>query len=444
MSASAAGRALRTVALGAGALLVALLALVIAAPPAAAHDVGGGALPAPPWLLGYIGAVAVAATAVALRATWPSPRLSGFAPVESAPRPPSDRVPGVRPGHIVGVALVALVLVAAIVGPDSGAANVAPVAVLVVWWVGLPIVCLVAGDVMRTINPFVGVVAVLDRRASDRRASAAPSWTGAAFLAAFGWYFVAYHRPGSPRSLAVFLVGYVLAALVGGLRWGRAWMATGEGFGALSAAVAQVSPWRRRSAPPPGLVPLMVVWLGSTTFDAFASTPFWVDLLGTSQGWGRTMLNTVGLVWLTAIVAGVYLVALRLAEPRPETEPAVPLVAPLGVALVPLTLAWFLAHDLTLLLFEGQNFLALLSDPIGKGWNLFGTITNAIDYGIVQATWVRWAQVALLGVGHVAAVVLAHDVALHLVRRRVAMRATWAMAAAAAGSIVAAALMVLG
>ena len=32
-----------------------LAALVADAAPAAAHNVGGGALPAPPWLLGYIG-----------------------------------------------------------------------------------------------------------------------------------------------------------------------------------------------------------------------------------------------------------------------------------------------------------------------------------------------------------------------------------------------------
>ena len=39
-----------------------------------AHDVGGGALPAPPWLLAYIGVAIMLGTAVALRATWPATR----------------------------------------------------------------------------------------------------------------------------------------------------------------------------------------------------------------------------------------------------------------------------------------------------------------------------------------------------------------------------------
>jgi hypothetical protein len=248
-----------------------------------AHNVGGGALPAPPWLLGYIGAFGVLAAAAALRSTWTAPRLTGFlAPVGTLDSTPAvqEPPPALHLGHLLGLAVFGLALVAAIVGPDSAAANVAPVAVLVIWWVGLPIACLVAGDVMRVVNPFIAVVSLLDRRGGGRDAPTAPAWTGAAFLGAFAWFFIAYHRPGSPRALAVFLIAYALAAVLGGLRWGRAWLATGEGFGALSAGVALLSPRRRNAARPPGLAALMVVLTGATAFDAFTSTPFWVDVLG--------------------------------------------------------------------------------------------------------------------------------------------------------------------
>jgi hypothetical protein len=425
--------------------------LLLGAEPAAAHDVAGGELPAPPWLLAYLGAALVAAAAVALRATWPAHRLRRTDPVTATPATQEGEAAetvAVTPGRMVGTVLLALVLAAAVIGPDSGAANIAPVAVLVVWWVGLPILCLVAGDVMRAINPFVPLTAVLDRGRAAPGGRAAPAWTAAAFLASFTWFFTAYHRPGSPRALAVYLAVYVLAALAGALWWGRSWLVTGEGFGGLSAAVAALSPWGGRAPRPPGLAPLCLVWLGGSAFDAFASTPFWVDVLGTSRGWSRTLLNTVGLVWLTAIAAGVYLVAVRLADARQGDEasaPArpVPLVAALGTALVPLATAWFVAHDLTLLLFEGQNFIALLSDPLGEGWDLFGTIGRTIDFGIVQSAWVRWTQVAVLAAGHVAGVVLAHDAALANRRRRDAIRVTWAMAGASAASLVAAVLLVL-
>jgi hypothetical protein len=235
--------------------------------------------------------------------------------------------------------------------------------------------------------------------------------------------------------VAVLLVAYTAAAVAGGLRWGRAWLRTGEAFAGISHAVGHLV--RRRDAPhPPGLLALAVVWIGATAFDGVSSTSFWIDLEGSSSGWSRTAVNTVGLVWLTAVAAAVVLLALRLlAEPAGSRL--------LGLALVPVALVWFVAHDVTFLLFEGQNFYALLSDPLGRGWDLFGTIDHTIDYRVVTAGWVRWLQLGALLVGHTTAVVLAHDGALRILGRRRGMRVTWATAGVAALSVVGAALLVL-
>ena len=74
------------------------------------------------------------------------------------------------------------------------------------------------------------------------------------------------------------------------------------------------------------------------------------------------------------------------------------------------------AHYLTLLLFEGQATFYLASDPFGRGWDLFGTASRAIDYTYLSqnATW--YVQVAFVVAGHVAALTLAHDRALALYR----------------------------
>ena len=93
--------------------------------------------------------------------------------------------------------------------------------------------------------------------------------------------------------------------------------------------------------------------------------------------------------------------------------------------------------------FEGQNFLALVSDPFGRGWDLFGTIDRHPTTGSITAGWVRWVQLGVLLAGHVAAVVLAHDGAIGRFGRRRGMRVTWVVAAVAAVSVVAAALLVL-
>ena len=77
------------------------------------------------------------------------------------------------------------------------------------------------------------------------------------------------------------------------------------------------------------------------------------------------------------------------------------------------------AHYLTFLLFEGQSIFYLASDPLGQGWNLFGTANSAIDYGLLSQNASWYLEVGFVGAAaHVAALSLAHDRALVLVPGR--------------------------
>ena len=72
-------------------------------------------------------------------------------------------------------------------------------------------------------------------------------------------------------------------------------------------------------------------------------------------------------------------------------------------SLVPIAAVYVAAHYLTFLIFEGQAITYLASDPFGQGWDLFGTVDTGIDYTIFpqEDTW--YVQVAVVVVGHVAA-----------------------------------------
>jgi hypothetical protein len=403
-----------------------------------AHVVDGGALPAPPWLLGYLGVALVLGTAAALRATWPRARGAAAEPVATRLE--------VGAGHVAGTLLYAGAIALCFAGPGSTSQSFAYWFVVVVWWVGLPIACLLAGDVFRVVNPFVLPAAVLRRGRGDSPGPtwSGPTWTGAAFLAAWSWYVLAYHDR-SPTSLGVLLVTYAGLAVAGGVVWGPTWLHAGEAFGAISAAVGRVGARSRaRTAPVAGAALVATVWVGATAFDGFTYSELWADVLGTSRGWTSTTLNTVGLVWMTAMVGAGLLAVARVAERgQRERDAGRQLTHPLGWAFVPLAVGWSLGHDLTLLLAEGQSAYALASDPLGRGWDLFGTITYTIDYAIVSEAWVAWTQVALIAAGHVGSVVLLHELALERLPARAAMRATWSMAAVASASITAAALLVL-
>ncbi|HEV3129480.1 MAG TPA: hypothetical protein VGY32_10885, partial [Solirubrobacteraceae bacterium] len=80
--------------------------------------------------------------------------------------------------------------------------------------------------------------------------------------------------------------------------------------------------------------------------------------------------------------------------------------------LVPIALAYLLAHYFTFLVYQGQSLAYLISDPLGTGANLFGTAHATIDYGVISASHAWYIEVAALLAGHVAALMLAHDRAL--------------------------------
>jgi hypothetical protein len=95
--------------------------------------------------------------------------------------------------------------------------------------------------------------------------------------------------------------------------------------------------------------------------------------------------------------------------------------------LVPIALAYHIAHYLSFLLIQGQFILPLLSDPFGFGWNLFGSASSRPSLGIVGARFAWLTAVTAIVVGHILAVYLAHRAALHLARQRSALRSQYPM-----------------
>ncbi|MBW3615537.1 MAG: hypothetical protein KY439_09560 [Actinobacteria bacterium] len=432
------------------AAFVAAWALVLA-PPAAAHGVGGRTdLPLPLWMFAYGAGAALVVSFVALRVLWPRPRLRAAA--EGAALPGSlERVApaGVVLGRVVGLAALVVVLASAWLGDPSPGNNLAPVAVYVVFWVGMQLASAVVGDVWRALDPLDTLAAAgswARRRVSSNVGRAEREdlgqWTAAAGLASFVWVELAYHDSASPRAVAVWLSLYVVAALAGAAWWGRGWLRHGEGFAVLFSMLAHLAPfWRddsgrlRVRAPfsglaryrvMPGTAAVVLVVLGSTTFDGLSRTEFWLGVVADRSGWALTTLNTMGLVWTIAIMALAYTGATKLVA-RVTARDWRTMSATFLPSLVPILLAYTLAHYFSLLVFEGQGAWALLSDPFGWEWDLFGTAERAIDFTVLSAATIAYVQAGSIVVGHVVGVVAAHDRAVELFRPRLAERSQYPM-----------------
>ncbi len=84
--------------------------------------------------------------------------------------------------------------------------------------------------------------------------------------------------------------------------------------------------------------------------------------------------------------------------------------------LTPIAFAYVLAHYFSLLVFQGQLSIYLISDPLGDGSNIFGTAGIDINYNLLSNAAIWYVQVAALIVGHVCGLILAHDRALAMYR----------------------------
>jgi hypothetical protein len=400
-------------------------------------------LPIPEWLFGWAAAAVLCVSFVALAVLWPKPRLedAGWRPLPGAiGRGLGSRAVEVA-GGALGVAALVLVIVTGYLGPDTPLDNFAPTFVFIVFWVGLVFVSVLLGDVFRLVNPWRALGRVL---LGDRARRPYPErlgrWPAAAGLFAFTWIELASGWGEEPATLATVVVLYTLVTLGAMAVYGaEPWARHGETFSVYFNLFARLSVFETRDRvvgtrpllgglprldPVPGTVALVAVMIGTVTFDGLSQGQLWKDLavqlndgfeaLGFGLETTPKLVATIGLALGVAIAGGFYALGIEGAKSVGGGFDAERLRRAFVHSLVPIAMVYVAAHYLTFLLFEGQSIFYLASDPFGEGWNLFGTASAAIDYGLLSQNASWYLQVGFVVCGHVAALVLAHDRALAL------------------------------
>ena len=81
-------------------------------------------------------------------------------------------------------------------------------------------------------------------------------------------------------------------------------------------------------------------------------------------------------------------------------------------SLVPIALAYNIAHFFSLLAIQGQLIIPLASNPFGYGWDLFGTADYLVNIALVNARFTWALSVVAIVLGHIIAVYLSHVIAL--------------------------------
>ena len=181
----------------------------------------------------------------------------------------------------------------------------------------------------------------------------------------------------------------------------------------------------------------VLLLLSTVTFDGFTATPTWADIQGSilTVVPSLTATSSLGLIVFPALFLGVYLLfSAFMAGAGGNKLPVQDIAQAFVYSLIPIALAYHLAHFLSFLLIQGQLIIPLASDPFGFGWNLFGTTDFRVDITVVNARFAWFTAAGAVVLGHIIAVYSAHVIALRSLRdRRAALMSQYPMLALMVG-----------
>ena len=153
-----------------------------------------------------------------------------------------------------------------------------------------------------------------------------------------------------------------------------------------------------------------MVMIGTVSFDGFSSkrawnsrspdiSEFFQDLLGLTPEHALELTFLVGMLGAVLFIAGFYWLGILGAEERGRRVQRSRLASEFVHTLVPIAMAYVAAHYFTLLLYQGQAIVYLVSDPLGDGSNIFGTAGNQVKYGLIGSNVEWYLKVAFIVVG---------------------------------------------
>ena len=376
---------------------------------------------------------------------------------------------------VVSVALFLLILLTGFLGTNRPIDNLSPTFVWIIWWVGMGYVAALLGNVWMFVNPwkitfewFLKIIgqSEWEDEAPFRYPEGWDVWPALLLLFLFAWSENVFTGAFRPFTLSALIVLYSIITWAGMAAFGKhTWLRRGEAFSVLFGLFARFSATEVRVEERSvcarcesdcslesecvdchecyersdneskelnlrpfavglavkqrisvAMAAFVILTLATVSFDGFQDTETWAswraDMLTITT---TDVVDTLGLAAAPLLFAGVYVAfcwGVRLMSG--DRGDFGSLASAFVFSLVPIALAYNIAHFVTLLLIQGQLIIPLASDPFGFGWDIFGSADYNVNLNIISAKAVWFISLAAIVLGHVVSVYLAHVTSLRL------------------------------
>ncbi len=320
-----------------------------------------------------------------------------------------------------------------------------------VFWMGLVMVEGLFFSVWRWINPWVFAYHFLRWLTGWHGVRGWPSWLahwpGVILLFGFAVFTLADPAPTDPARLASFMFAYWLFTLIGMLIFGfRTWSRHVEFFSMIMASFGSLRMvcvhagvvrfglpgWRLMAHRQVGILRshisaaiFLLMLLGVGSFDGFNETFVWLkwidvnplDFPGRSAIIAPTIAGIILANLALIVIFGVLIwMGMVAASDQPQHRYSMAeLIAIYAPSLLPIALAYHVAHYLPSLLVEAQYVALAIDGMFGKDVHVLGLQGFHVTDGFFKhLDWVRmiWLiQAGIVVAGHIASVLVAHHLA---------------------------------
>ncbi len=372
---------------------------------------------------------------------------------------------------LVTIIIFITIILIGFLGPQNPVENLATLTLWIIIWIGLVYVQVIVGDVWNIVNPWKGIFELVYRNSHPKPLLKYPSklerWPGFFMLFLFIWFELIHPHPEAPFNVSIFLAIYTILMLLGMRLFGLwTWLRCCDFLSIYFHYLSLLSPigfrtvnryycrtceyecelWdqcvdcpkctsiigssesriiiripgggviNRRSL---GLsdVAFVILMLAGISFDGLSRTTIYYAFIGYEPfpPPPRDELiipNTVGLIMAFMLFLSIYLLIMTFSYILSGKRYGFGFyISRFILSLIPIAVVYNMAHYMDYFWINLQLFIKQISDPLGYGWNIFGTATMPINTSIdIQLLW--HIQFFIIVLGHIISVFAAHIIAL--------------------------------
>ena len=323
------------------------------------------------------------------------------------------------------------------IGSRDPLANPLSLFIWSVWFMVMPVIQIMFGNIWAFLNPWYGFGRLFFKNKIlfklDQNYSLVFSSVG--FLL-FSLFMLVDIAPDDPDRLANIVTIYLLINFIFMKIFGVDWLKNGECFTSFYRLLSKLS-WiwikegkiyvgffgsqlKKINTFPPMSVLFLSIILATLSFDGLNETFLWFKIINVNplEFYGRSSVvieNSSGLIFFAILLFLIFSITIFLGHKFINEKVTFKNIIGINsIALLPIALAYHIAHYLTSFLVNIQYSYKVASDPLNNGMDLLNlgdfNVTTSFFNTIETVKLIWFIQAAAIVIGHVIAVLLAHSI----------------------------------